>query len=229
MLFEEANQAIQHIRGKVRRQVHAERRQFVQHVRCRVVCRLQRLNSRVGMMEASEAGTLAELQEVLGECTRCPLHKARTKIVFGMGDENADLLFVGEAPGRAEDAQGLPFVGPAGRLLDELLMGIGLRREQVYIANVVKCRPPGNRDPLPNEIVTCNPFLLGQTRIIRPKILCALGRVAASVILDKNVQMNKVHGQKFPGPGYFFVPVFHPAAALRTLPPGVFSWRTSNA
>jgi DNA polymerase len=168
------------------------------------------------MMEASEAGTLAELQEVLGECTRCPLHKGRAKIVFGMGDENADLLFVGEAPGRAEDAQGLPFVGPAGRLLDELLMGIGLRREQVYIANVVKCRPPGNRDPLPNEIDTCNPFLLGQTRIIRPKILCALGRVAASVILDKNVQMNKVHGQKFPGPGYFFVPVFHPAAALRT-------------
>jgi len=167
-------------------------------------------------MEASEVGTLTELREALGECTRCPLHKGRTNIVFGMGDENAELLFVGEAPGRAEDAQGLPFVGPAGRLLDELLMGIGIRREQVYIANVVKCRPPGNRDPVPYEMDTCNPFLLGQIRIIKPRILCALGRVAASLILDKNVQMNKVHGQKFPGHGYFFVPVFHPAAALRT-------------
>ncbi len=163
-----------------------------------------------------EAGTLDELRDMLGLCTRCRLSEGRNKIVFGYGNPEARLMFVGEAPGKAEDAQGLPFVGPAGRLLDELLAGIGLARKDVYITNVVKCRPPGNRDPLPEETETCNPFLAGQIRLIRPSIVCQLGRIAASVMMKRSVQMTKMHGQRLIGPGYFNVPVFHPAAALRT-------------
>ncbi|MFH1151437.1 MAG: uracil-DNA glycosylase [Actinomycetota bacterium] len=166
------------------------------------------------MLEA--ASTLEEVREVLGDCKRCPLHVARGKLVFGYGDPAADLMFVGEGPGRAEDAQGLPFVGPAGKVLDEMLAGIGMDRSQVYIANVVKCRPPGNRDPLPLEIETCNPFLAAQIRIIRPRIVCELGRIAAGVMMGWPLQMTKVHGTRVDGPGYFNVPVFHPAAALRT-------------
>lgn len=162
-----------------------------------------------------DAGSIAELRGLLGDCARCSLSKGRTNLVFGAGDESARLMFVGEAPGRVEDQQGLPFVGPAGRLLDELLGGIGLERRQVYITNVVKCRPPGNRDPLPLEMETCGPFLKEQISIIRPGIICALGRIASGVMLEKSVQITRMHGQKFEGPGYFVVPVFHPAAALR--------------
>jgi DNA polymerase len=163
-----------------------------------------------------KAETLAELRDILGDCTRCPLSKSRRNLVYGDGDEAARLMFVGEAPGRAEDERGLPFVGPAGKLLDELLAGIGLRRSDVYITNVVKCRPPGNRDPLPLEVDTCNPFLKGQISLIKPTVVCALGRIAAGVMLEKTVQITRMHGQKFAMPGYFLVPVFHPAAALRT-------------
>jgi len=162
-----------------------------------------------------EASSLEELSGILGECTRCPLHESRTKIVFGYGDPEADLMFVGEGPGRAEDAQGLPFVGPAGKLLDDLLAQIGMNRSQVYIANVVKCRPPGNRDPLPLEVETCIPFLNGQISLINPKIVCELGRIAAGVMMKRQIQITRIHGQKFIGDGYFNVPVFHPAAALR--------------
>lgn len=167
-------------------------------------------------LDVSEAETLEEAREILGECTRCPLHESRKKLVFGAGNPEARLMFVGEAPGRAEDAQGLPFVGPAGKLLDDLLAGIGLRRPDVYITNVVKCRPPGNRDPLPLEIETCGPFLRAQIRIIAPKVVCELGRIAAGVMMERTIQISRIHGQKFNGPGYFNVPVFHPAAALRT-------------
>ena len=163
-----------------------------------------------------EAASLDELRKVLGDCTRCQLHLGRTNLVFGTGSPRSGLMFVGEAPGRAEDAQGLPFVGPAGRLLDELLDGIGLKRPDVYITNVVKCRPPGNRDPLPEETKTCNPFLKEQIRLIKPTIICMLGRVAAGVMMERAVQITRIHGRKFNGPGYFMVPVFHPAAALRT-------------
>jgi len=162
-----------------------------------------------------EAESLEQLREILGECTRCPLHESRTRLVYGTGDPRADLMFVGEAPGRAEDAQGLPFVGPAGKLLDELLGQIGLSRSEVYIANVVKCRPPGNRDPLPLEVETCHPFLAGQIKLIQPKIICELGRIAAGLMMERTIQITRIHGQKFIGPGYFNVPVFHPAAALR--------------
>lgn len=164
----------------------------------------------------SDIETLSDLRAELGECTRCPLSGSRTNIVFGAGSGSARLVFVGEAPGRAEDSRGLPFVGPAGRLLDGLLGDIGLGRGEVYITNVVKCRPPGNRDPLSDEISTCNPFLRSQIALIRPKIVCALGRIAAGVLLERNVQISRMHGGKFKAPGYFVVPVYHPAAALRT-------------
>jgi DNA polymerase len=162
-----------------------------------------------------EADSLEELRDILGDCKRCPLHEARTNIVFGYGNPEADLMFVGEGPGRAEDAQGLPFVGPAGKLLDELLSQIGMVRSQVYIANVVKCRPPGNRDPLPLEVETCTPFLSGQIKLIKPKIVCELGRIAAGMMMERPIQITRIHGQRFIGNGYFNVPVFHPAAALR--------------
>ncbi|MDD5748039.1 MAG: uracil-DNA glycosylase [Actinomycetota bacterium] len=163
-----------------------------------------------------EVASLDGLKKLIEGCTRCPLSTGRTKIVFGMGNPTSKLMFVGEAPGRVEDERGLPFVGPAGKLLDELLAGIGLRREDVYITNVVKCRPPGNRDPNPGEIETCNPFLSEQIRLIEPRIVCSLGRVAAGVMLRKNVQISRIHGERFSGPGYFNVVAFHPAAALRT-------------
>jgi len=159
--------------------------------------------------------SLDELREELGECTRCPLCQGRTNIVFGAGNPDAELMFVGEAPGRAEDASGLPFVGPAGRLLDRLLSDIRLERGDVYIGNVIKCRPPGNRDPLPEETQACYPFLQEQIRLIRPRVICTLGRVASGLMMGKNLQITRVHGQRFEGPGYFLVPVLHPAAALR--------------
>ncbi|HEY5501895.1 MAG TPA: uracil-DNA glycosylase [Candidatus Anoxymicrobiaceae bacterium] len=162
-----------------------------------------------------EADSLEELRETLGVCQRCPLSQSRNKLVYGAGNPDADVMFVGEAPGRAEDAQGLPFVGPAGHLLDDLLTGIGLAREDVYITNVVKCRPPGNRDPLPLEVEACNPFLTGQIALIKPKIICELGRIAAGIMMGRQIQITKIHGQKFLGRGYLNVPVFHPAAALR--------------
>jgi len=162
-----------------------------------------------------EAESLEDLREILGDCTRCPLHESRNKLVYGAGNPDAQLMFVGEGPGRAEDAQGLPFVGPAGKLLDEMLTSIGLARADVYIANVVKCRPPGNRDPLPLEVETCIPFLQGQIKLIKPKVICELGRIAAGVMMERQIQITRIHGQKFLGPGYFNVPVFHPAAALR--------------
>jgi uracil-DNA glycosylase family 4 len=163
-----------------------------------------------------EAGSLEELRDVLGDCTRCQLSQNRRKVVFGYGNPQARLMFVGEAPGRAEDDQGLPFVGPAGKLLDDLLSGIGMSRADVYITNVVKCRPPGNRDPLPMETETCKPFLQEQIRLIGPDVVCQLGRIAANIMMKRTIQISRIHGQKFIGPGYFNVPVFHPAAALRT-------------
>jgi uracil-DNA glycosylase len=160
--------------------------------------------------------TLAELRETVDECTLCDLSKSRTHLVFGDGSDTAELMFVGEGPGRVEDQMGLPFVGPAGKLLDRMLEGIGIERKDVYIANVVKCRPPGNRDPLPIEHETCNPYLQGQFRIINPRIICALGRIAAGVLMGDTVQITRMHGNKYERNGRIIVPVFHPAAALRS-------------
>jgi DNA polymerase len=155
--------------------------------------------------------------EVLG-CTRCPLHDGRTQVVAGSGDPEADLMFVGEAPGYHEDKQGVPFVGQAGKLLDTMLEGIGLTRADVFVANVLKCRPPGNRDPLPSEIAACEPHLFRQIEIIRPRIVCTLGNFATKLISGRPHGISRVHGHELPirigNHDLLLYPLFHPAAAL---------------
>ncbi len=157
---------------------------------------------------------LSEYYEQIKDCKRCHLYSGRTNLVFGEVNENADLMFVGEAPGYHEDQQGRPFVGAAGKLLNELLAEIGLKREDVYITNIIKSRPPNNRDPLPEEIEACKPYLTEQIKIIKPKIIATLGAHATKTMLNKNVSISKVHGQSFEGNGFTIIPIFHPAAAL---------------
>lgn len=160
--------------------------------------------------------TLQEFYDDVGKCRRCLLCEGATNIVFGVGREDADIVLVGEAPGYYEDKQGEPFVGAAGQLLTKLLASIGFRREDVYITNVLKCRPPGNRDPLPEEIEACKPLLLKQLEIIKPKIVVTLGSFAARAILGKTVSMSKIHGQLIEGESFLIFPTYHPAAALYT-------------
>jgi uracil-DNA glycosylase len=158
-----------------------------------------------------------ELEAVAAEaagCTRCRLHQSRTQVVFGQGDPHADLMFVGEAPGFHEDRQGLPFVGPSGQLLNRLLEGIGLRRQDVYVANVVKSRPPSNRDPLPDEIAACRPWLDAQIRLVDPKVVVTLGNFAAKTLLETTTGITRLRGQTYPFQGRVLLPTFHPAAAL---------------
>jgi uracil-DNA glycosylase family 4 len=153
-------------------------------------------------------------------CTKCRLASGRTQVVFGVGDPNADLMFVGEAPGFHEDKQGYPFVGQAGKLLDQLLGGIGLSREQVYIANVIKCRPPGNRDPQPDEIEACESHLFRQLELIRPKVVATLGNFATKLLSGKPHGITRVHGRPqetaLRGRPVLLYPLYHPAAALYT-------------
>lgn len=160
--------------------------------------------------------SLEELAAHIGDCHRCPLGDTRTRLVFGVGDPGAALVFVGEAPGRNEDLQGEPFVGAAGKLLDELLASIGLVRPQVYIANVLKCRPPGNRDPLPAEIETCTPFLAEQLRLIDPEVVVTLGNFATRYILKTDRPIGALRGRLFHVDGRQVVPIYHPAAALHS-------------
>jgi uracil-DNA glycosylase family 4 len=158
-----------------------------------------------------------ELELVAAEaatCTRCRLSESRTQVVFGQGDPHAELLFVGEAPGFHEDRQGLPFVGPSGQLLNRLLAGIGLGREDVYMCNVVKSRPPRNRDPLPDEIAACRPWLDAQIRLVDPKVVVTLGNFAAKTLLETTVGISRLRGQVHPFQGRVLLPTFHPAAAL---------------
>jgi uracil-DNA glycosylase family 4 len=153
-------------------------------------------------------------------CTKCRLANGRTQVVFGVGDPDADLMFVGEAPGFHEDKQGYPFVGQAGKLLDQLLGGIGLTRDQVYIANVLKCRPPGNRDPQPDEIEACEPHLFRQLELIRPKVVATLGNFATKLLSGKSYGITRVHGRPqettLGGRRVVLYPLYHPAAALYT-------------
>ena len=158
---------------------------------------------------------LDELRIFASSCTRCRLARGRTQVVFGVGDADADLMFVGEGPGYYEDKQGEPFVGAAGQLLTKLLGEVGLRRQDVYITNVVKCRPPGNRDPMPDEIDSCRPYLMGQIENIRPRIIVTLGNFATRVILNRQVSISRVRGQRFDWDGRSIIPTFHPAAVLR--------------
>ena len=169
---------------------------------------------------AARREKLVELFREVSSCTRCPLHETRTKAVFGAGNADAELMFVGEAPGADEDRQGLPFVGRAGQLLNQLLGEIGLARDDVFIANVLKSRPPGNRDPLPPEIAACEPYLFEQVRLIEPKVLCTLGNFATKLLTGSPVGITKVRGtpqlRELGGRNVFLLPLFHPAAALRT-------------
>jgi DNA polymerase len=148
-------------------------------------------------------------------CTKCDLAEGRTQVVFGSGDPQADLLFVGEAPGQREDEQGVPFVGPSGQLLEELLGEIGLTRDQVYIANVVKCRPPRNRDPRQNEIDSCKGYLRTQLQLIDPQVVVTLGNFSSKLLLNTEVGITRLRGTAYEWWGRHLVPTFHPAAALR--------------
>ncbi len=159
--------------------------------------------------------TLEELSASLYNCQRCKLAKlGRTQVVFGVGNPHAEIMFVGEGPGYYEDQQGEPFVGAAGKLLNELLQSAGLSRSQVYIANVIKCRPPNNRDPEPDEVDTCKPFLLQQIELIKPKVVCTLGNWATQTLLEKKVGITKVRGKAFNLKDFVIFPLLHPAAAL---------------
>jgi uracil-DNA glycosylase len=158
-----------------------------------------------------------ELEAVAAEaagCARCRLHQSRTQVVFGQGNPHADLMFVGEAPGFHEDRQGVPFVGPSGQLLNRLLEGIGLRRQDVYICNLVKSRPPNNRDPLPDEIAACRPWLDAQVRLVDPKVVVTLGNFAAKTLLETTTGITRLRGRTYPFQGRVLLPTFHPAAAL---------------
>lgn len=160
-----------------------------------------------------------ELEAVEAEavqCTKCRLAKGRTQVVWMDGNPDSDLMFIGEAPGFHEDKQGRPFVGAAGQLLNEMLNSIGMDRNKCTIVNVIKCRPPGNRDPMPDEIETCRPYLEAQIRLIRPRVIVTLGNFATRFILNKQVSISRVRGQRFEVSGASVVPTFHPAAILRS-------------
>ena len=163
---------------------------------------------------------LVALYKEVSVCEKCALHETRSKTVFGAGNADADLMFVGEAPGAEEDRQGLPFVGRAGQLLNQMLEEIGLAREEVFIANVLKSRPPGNRDPQPLEIEACRPYLFDQVRLIEPTVICTLGNFATKLLSGNPAGITKVRGapqvHEIGGRTVFLLPLFHPAAALRT-------------
>ena len=159
---------------------------------------------------------LAAVRADIGDCTRCKLHtQGRTQVVFGVGNPQADLMFVGEAPGADEDVQGVPFVGRAGQLLTKIIEAIGMKREDVYIANVIKCRPPQNRNPEPDEVETCEPFLFKQIDIIKPKVVVALGKFGAQTLLRTLEPISKLRGRVFDYRGAKLIPTFHPAYLLR--------------
>lgn len=164
---------------------------------------------------ADRAAALRAIQEEIGDCTRCALHKGRNKLVFADGSPNARLMFVGEGPGADEDAQGLPFVGRAGQLLNNMIVAMGLTREEVYIANVVKCRPPSNRTPEPDEANTCSPFLFRQIDVVRPEVLVALGATAATYLLGQRQPLAALRGRVHPWRNTKLIVTYHPAFLLR--------------
>ena len=172
------------------------------------------------MDATARALDLRAYAETASGCTRCRLASTRTQVVFGVGNPDAELMFVGEAPGFHEDKQGFPFVGQAGKLLDRLLEGIGLSRADVYIANTVKCRPPGNRDPMPDEIESCEPHLFRQVELVRPAVVATLGNFATKLLSGKQLGITRVHGQPqrvtIGGRGVVLYPLYHPAAVLYT-------------
>ena len=159
--------------------------------------------------------TLKMLRDEIGDCQRCPLSKGRRNLVFGVGNPEAELVFVGEAPGRDEDIKGEPFVGRAGQLLTRIINAMGLSRDDVYICNVIKCRPPGNRDPLPEEIAKCEPYLKRQLDILNPLIICALGSFAARTLLKTEARISQIRGRVHTYNGIPLIPTYHPSYLLR--------------
>jgi uracil-DNA glycosylase len=169
----------------------------------------------VPLIRSPEA--LAAIRQELGDCTRCKLHgQGRKQIVFGVGNHAADIMFVGEAPGADEDTQGIPFVGRAGQLLTKMIEAMGLRRDEVYIANVLKCRPPGNRDPEPDEVESCEPFLFQQIAAVQPKVIIALGAHAARALLKTQDPISRMRGRVYDYRGAQLIPTFHPSFLLRS-------------
>ena len=166
------------------------------------------------LKNATEA--LILIREDIGDCTRCKLHTlGRRQVVFGVGNPEADLMFVGEAPGADEDEQGIPFIGRAGQLLTKIIEAIDLKRDEVYIANIIKCRPPQNRNPEPDEVASCEPFLFRQIDMIKPKVIVALGKYAAQTLLRTEMPISRLRGQVFDYRGAKLIPTFHPAYLLR--------------
>lgn len=166
-----------------------------------------------------------EIKQAVPACTACGLHKTRTQTVFGVGDENADWMLIGEAPGAEEDRLGEPFVGQAGKLLDNMLAAIDLKRgENVYIANVLKCRPPGNRNPEPDEVSKCTPFLKAQIGLIQPKLIIAMGRFAAQTLLSSDATIASLRGKVYRYEGVPLIVTYHPAYLLRNLPDKAKAW-----
>ncbi|MCX5852071.1 MAG: uracil-DNA glycosylase [Deltaproteobacteria bacterium] len=175
----------------------------------------QSAEDHVPMNVTTHVRTLDDVREDLGDCRRCHLHGTRNNLVFGDGDPHAALVFVGEAPGEQEDIQGRPFVGRAGQLLTDIIKAMNLTRTQVYICNILKCRPPGNRNPNPDEIALCEPFLIQQLEAIRPKVICALGTFAAKTLLKTETPISKLRGRFHMYQGIPLMPTFHPAYLLR--------------
>jgi uracil-DNA glycosylase family 4 len=176
-------------------------------------------------VEKVKDDTLPRIREDLGECTRCKLHKGRNKIVFGDGSAKAELVFIGEGPGADEDAQGLPFVGRAGKLLTQMIDAMGLQRKDVYICNVVKCRPPGNRAPEPDEVQACSPYLLRQVDAIKPKVIVCLGAVAARTLLQTTRGISQIRGEWLEWRGRKLMVTYHPAYLLRNPPAKADVWK----
>jgi uracil-DNA glycosylase family 4 len=176
------------------------------------------LQGRLGGREENKTpnvAALSELERLVSGCKRCSLHKERSSVVFGAGRGNTRVLFIGEAPGREEDAQGLPFVGRAGQLLTKIIEAIQFKREDVYIANVLKCRPPENRNPLPEEVARCRPYLMKQIEILKPKVVCTLGVFATQALLNTKSPLTVLRGKVHRINGLAVVPTYHPAACLR--------------
>jgi len=176
---------------------------------------LRRMAMKPSPRQKDDSATLEDVRNELGECTRCKLCKTRTTIVFGQGNHQADLMFIGEAPGRDEDLAGEPFVGEAGQLLTKIINAIAMQRQDVYIANVIKCRPPQNRDPEPDEIGCCFPFLKKQIEVIRPKVICSLGRIATQTLLETTAPISRMRGKRFSYGASILIPTYHPASLLR--------------
>ena len=161
------------------------------------------------------ACTLVELEKIVKACRRCRLRDSCKQVIFGEGKADADIVLIGEGPGRAEDQQGRPFVGPAGQLLTNIFSAVGLNRTEVFISNIVKCRPPSNRTPIPAEVRTCLPFLRAQLRLIQPKIIVCLGALASQTLIDPSIRITRSRGLWARKNGYLIMPTFHPAALLR--------------